>query len=120
MEELLTLFVDEFNRKEHLSFLLFNKSLTVFFDGRYKKYGLNIDSHQISWFKRASNDHEAIILSGTEEVFSALLSGEIPLRKAEKKGLLQVYTTFRTKLLLEAIFLLTLAKGKGEFQSVGA
>lgn len=120
LEHLLSLFVDEFNRKKHLSFLLFNKKFSVCFDCGSIEYGLNMDSHHISWYTRASNDREDVILSGNKEVLISLLSGEIPLRKAEKRGLLQVDAPFRTKLLLESIFLLTLVQDRAKLQTVGA
>lgn len=120
LEQLLSLFVNEFNRKKHLSFLLFNKKFLVCFDCGSRKYVLNIEAHQISWHERCSNDLGDVMILGEEVVIRSLLSGEIPLRKAEKRGLLQVNAPFRTKLLLESIFLLTLVRDRAKLQTVGA
>src|SRR4051812_40645890 len=96
----------EVNRKRDLQFLLKGSCFSFYIKMEQKEILLKIENGCILLNEKESNEREAKIIEGKEELFLAILLGEQKLREAVKKRELWTTCSYRELLLLESLFYL--------------
>lgn len=112
MFELLQMFVDEVNKRNHLASLLKDVCITVKITVGHESVFLVIENEKLSLIDIVDKGITAK-LTGNQEMLNALLFGEIKLRDANRHNWLKLESTFRTSLLLESLFKLAIPIKKG-------
>ncbi|WP_077214603.1 hypothetical protein [Bacillus dakarensis] len=112
MRKLMEMFVEEVNRRKHLSSLLKDVCITVEIKSGQELLFLVVEDETLSIVNKVDKRIN-VKINGDQEVLSSLLLGEIKLREAKRRNLLLVESTFRTSLFLESLFKLAMPVKNG-------
>lgn len=102
-------FIEAYNQKNHIHFLLGKRSIIICFDTEKGKNYIILQNSTASGAagELHEENHEIVKIKGSYDIAAEILLGKRKLREAQTGCLLSISATLRTTLLLESILYLT-------------